>query len=242
MRAFGLGLIAAAITIPGAIHAATRIMRIHPERESMPETRRRDLVLNDLKSILTGPSSPTTIATGPYASSRQGLCRRDVIQLRYSEAGDGIREDRIRPIGIGAVSVQYHYLGFNDGRSWTNRQKSCEQLADRKVYWAFGEGDYYAESALAVLTSTVSDVQGNQKFTIDCDELGRKEIKTSCVDLFLAAAAQISEISRQFGRIDKEYEFTSSPYKFTIMRTYSHLIKGGYSTAIKIGYQEIVVT
>lgn len=242
MRAFGLGLIAAAITIPGAIHAATRITPIHPERESMPETRRRDLVLNDLNSILTGPSSPTTIATEPYASSVKGLCQRDVVQLKYAGEWDGTRERHIRPIGIGAVSVQYHYLGLDDGRSWTNGQKSCEQLAGRRIYWAFGEDGHYAVSALATLTSTVSDVRGNQKFTIDCDELNAREIKTSCADLFLAAAEQVTAISRRLGRKDEDYEFTSSPYQFTIMRTYSHQIKGGYSTAIKVRYQEIVVT
>jgi hypothetical protein len=241
MRVLGLGLIVAAIAIPGAIDAATRITPVHPERERMSETRRRDSVLNDLNSILTGPSSPTSIATEPYAASVEGLCQRDVVQLQYSSRWDGTREHRLRPIGIG-VSVQYHYLGSDDDRSWSNRQKSCEQLAGQKIYWAFAEDDHYAAGALATLMSTVSDVRGNQKFAVDCDGLNARDITTSCADIFLAAADQISAISRRLGRKDEDYEFTSSPYQFTIMRTYSPLITGGYSTAIKIRYQEIVVT
>lgn len=241
MRVPSLGLIVAAIAIPGAIHAATRITPVHPERERMSETRRRDAVLNDLTSILTGPSSPTSIATEPYAGSVEGLCQRDVVKLQYSSRWDGTRDRRLKPIGI-SLAVQYHYLGPDGDRSWSNRQKLCEQLARQKIYWAFGEDDQYAAGALATLMSTVSDVRGNQKFTADCDGLNAREITTSCADLFLAAADQISAISRRLGRKDEDYEFTSSPYQFTIMRTYSPLIKGGYSTAIKMRYQEIVVT
>lgn len=241
MRTLCLGLMVTAIAIPGAIHAATRITPVHPEREKMSETRRRESVLDDLNSILTGPSSPTAIATKPYAGSVEGLCQRDVVQLQYSSRWDGTRERRFQPIGI-RMSVQYHYLGPDGDRSWSNRQKSCERLADRKIYWAFGEDDHYAAGALATLKSTVSDVLGNQKFTVDCDGLNAREITTSCADIFLEAAEQISAISRRLGRQDEDYEFTSSPYQFTIMRTYSPLIRGGYSTAIKIRYQEIVVT
>lgn len=243
MRVFRVGLsVATAIAMSGATHAATRVMPVHPEREKMSETRRRDLVLDDLKSILTGPSSPTTIATEPYASSEEGLCQRDVVRIKYARKRDDKHDSPMRPIGISNVAVQYHFLGGEKDESWADRSKTCEQLSNRKIYWAYGDGDHHAAGALALLKLTVADVRQNQRFTIDCQELDAREIETSCADTFLSAAEQISSISRRLDRKDEGYEFGSSPYRFKIVRTYSPLIKGGYSTAIKVGYEEIVVT
>lgn len=246
MRTFRIGLsVVSAIAISGAIHAATRVMPIHPEREKMSETRRRDLVLEDLKSILTGPSSPTTIATEPYASSKAGLCQRDVIQLKYERKRDDKSDGPVQPVGIGAISVQYHYLGTENGNGWANRKawrKACEGLSGQMIYWAFGDDDHHASFALATLGSTVADVRKNQRFTIDCKELHAQKIKTSCVDAFLSAAEKISAISRRVSGKDQEYGFTSTPYQFTIVRTYSQVLDGGYSTAIKMWNEEIIVT
>ena len=243
MWAFRVGVsVLIAIAMSGAIHAATRITPVHPEREKMSETRRRDLVLDDLKSILSGPSSPTTIATEPYASSEEGLCQRDVIRLKYTSKRDDKHDSPVRPIGISAVAVQYHFLGREKGESWAGRGRPCEQLSSKKIYWAYGDNDHHAASALALLKLTVADVRQNQRFTIDCEELDAREIETSCADTFLSAAEQISSISRRLDPKDEGYEFGSSPYRLKIVRTYSPLIKGGYSTAIKVGYEEIVVT
>lgn len=235
-------LVLAALALSGSINAATRVTPIHSEREKMSETRRRDLVLDDLKSILTGPSSPTTVTTEPYASSVEGLCQRDVVQLKYANKKDGTHNSRVHPIGIGAVLVQYYYVGRETERSWAKRQEICEQLSGQKIYWAFSDDEHYAFSALATLRSTVADVRDNQRFKIDCGELDTRETRTSCAEFFLFVADQVSAISRRLGRKDGDFEFISSPYRFSIIRTYSPMANGGYSTAITMRYQEIVVT
>ena len=243
MRVFRVGLsVAIAISMSGAIHAATRITPVHPEREKMSETRRRDLVLDDLKSILTGPSSPTTIATEPYASSVEGLCQRDVIRLKYTSKRYDQHNSPVQPIGISAVAVQYHFLGREKDVGGAGRLKACEQLTNKKVYWAYGDDDYHAAGALALLKLTIADVRQNRRFTIDCQELDAREVKTSCADTFLTAAGRISSISRRVDGKNEGYEFGSSPYRLKIVRTYSPATEGGYSTAIKVGYEEIVVT
>jgi hypothetical protein len=241
MRAFSILLsIASVTTISGALHAATAPRPIHPEREKMSEARKHDLILGDLQSILTGPASPTTIATAPYASTVDGLCQRDLIQLKYASKSDDRVDTRVHPIGV-RVTVQYHYLGGTNDRRWSRQQKACEQLAGKKIYWAFAADDYSAAGALATLGSTLDDVRENRRFTIDCSELDAREIEIGCAQRFLSTAAQVSAISRRYDRRDSQYDFTSSPYQFTIARTYSNQLDGGYSTAITIRYQEILV-
>lgn len=243
MRAFRLGLsVATVIAMSGILQAATRVRTVHPERVEMSETRRRDLVLGDLISVLTGPTSPTTIATEPYASSEAGLCQRDVIQLKYANKRDDRADSPVRPIGIRAVSVQYHYLAPENDESQSGLQKACEQLSDKELYWAYGDNEHYAVGALAMLKFTEADVRNGQRYTIDCGELASSAIQTTCENTFLSASAQISAIWRCPDRKDGCYEFTSFPYRLTIVRTYPPSLGGGYSTAIKMGYEPIVVT
>jgi hypothetical protein len=84
MRTFGLILACSCMIAlaPGASAAVTAIEPVHPERERLPPSIQRELVLADLEHVLSGPASPTSIATTPYLSVREGLCRRDVIYLR----------------------------------------------------------------------------------------------------------------------------------------------------------------
>lgn len=242
MRVFRIGLsMAAAIGISGAIHAGTRIVPIHPERADMSETQRRDLVLGDLNAILTGPSSPTTIATAPYASWESGLCRRDVLQLKYERIKDDRNSPHV-PLGIQAVRVQYHFLGWEKDKSRERRQKQCEKLAGKNLNWAFGDDDHFSVGALATLRIAEADVRAKQRFTIDCDELTDDAAKAACADAFLSAASKISEIWRCPDRRDGCYGFTAFPYRFTIFRSFSYGIDGGYTTAIEMRDDEIVVT
>jgi hypothetical protein len=243
MRVFRLGLsVATVITMSGLLQAATRVRTFHPERIEMSESRRRDLVLGDLISVLTGPTSPTTIATEPYASSEAGLCQRDVIQLKYASKRDDRADAPVQPIGIRAVSVQYHYLGHENEKSQSRLQKACEQLSSKKSYWAYGESEHYSAGALATLKFTEDDVRNGQRYTVDCGELSSDAIQTTCENTFLSAAAQITAIWRCPDRKDGCYEFTSWPYRFTIIRTYPPSLGGWPLTAIKMGYEPIVVT
>jgi hypothetical protein len=243
MRFFRLGLsVATVLAMSGILQAATRIRAVHPERMEMSETRRRDLVLGDLISVLTGPTSPTAIATERYASSEAGLCKRDVIQLKYENKRDDRADAPVQPIGIQAVSVQYHYLGPENDRSRLSLQKACERLSNKNSYWAYGDDEHYSASALAMLKFTEADVRNGQRYTIDCGELASDPIQTTCENKFLSASTQISAIWRCPDRKDGCYEFTSFPYRFTIYRSYSPSLGGGYSTAIKMGYEPIVVT
>lgn len=242
MRVFRIGLsVAAAIGLSGAIHAGTRIVPIHPERADMPETQRRDLVLGDLDAILTGPSSPTTIATAPYASWEPGLCRRDVLQLKYERIEDDRNSPRVA-LGIQTVRVQYHFLGWEKDKSRERRQKECEKLAGKELNWAFGDGDNFSVGALATLKTAEADVRAKRRFTIDCDALTDKAIKAACADAFLSAASKISEIWRCPDRRDGCHGFTAFPYRFTIFISFSYGIDGGYTTAIEMQDHEIVVT
>lgn len=243
MRLLYVGLLAVtAIQMSAVTYAGTRVAPPHPERDNMSEARKRELVLDDLRSILTGPASSTTITTEPYASSEAGLCQRDVIQLKYARQSDDRPNSPVYPLGIRAISVQYHFLDWPDDGSWTSWQKACARLSDQKIYWAFGDDDHHASFALGALKSTVADVRKGQRFTLDCEELNALASKTSCLDVFLSAAEKISSISRRVKGRDNEYGFTSTPYKFTIVRTYSQELNGGYLTTIKIQYEEIVVT
>ncbi|KTE32257.1 MULTISPECIES: hypothetical protein [unclassified Sphingopyxis] len=239
MRVFRIGVsVAAAIGLSGAIHAGTRIVPIHPERADMPETQRRDLVLGDLDAILTGPTSPTTIATAPYASWMEGLCRRDVLQLKYSRE----RASPVRPVGIQAVRVQYHFLGREEGQSPERRQKECEKLAGKKLSWAFGDDDNFAVGALTTIKTAEADVRAKRRSTIDCDALTDQAIEAACADAFLSAASKISEIWRCPDQRDGCYGFTAFPYRFTIFISFSYGVDGGYTTAIEMQDHEIVVT
>lgn len=243
MRVFRLGLsIAAVIAMSGILQAATRVRTVHPERVEMSETRRRDLVLGDLISVLKGPTSPTTIATEPYASSQAGLCQRDVIQLKYASKRDDKAFAPVQPVGIRAVSAQYHYLGHENEKSQSRLQKACEQLSGKRSYWAYGDNEHYSAGALATLKFTENDVRNGQKYTIDCGELSSDAIQTTCENTFLSAAAQITAIWRCPERKDSCYEFSSFPYRVTIIRSYPPSLGGGYTNAIKMGYEPIVVT
>jgi hypothetical protein len=242
MRLLCIGLSAASVLmlIPFGTQAGTRIVPTHPERDKLSETRKRELVLGDLESILAGPASSTTVTTQPYASSEEGLCQRDVIQLKYAAKGDDRPNRPVVPIGVRAVLVQYHFLDWADNRSWASWQKACAKLSGQKIYWAFGDDDHYAASALGALKSTVADVRKGQRYTISCGELDRPKSGTSCVDIFLSAAEQISAISKPARDIGDVYAFTSTPYEFTIVITYPQHLNGDYSTAIEIRHQEIV--
>jgi hypothetical protein len=177
----GIGLLLASCELPffscPAV-AATRIEPIHPERDRMSAAARRDQVLADLDTILSGPASRTGIATAPYLSNRNGLCQRDVIYLDYDREQEGTSNDRFVPVGIGGFFREFHFLGFESGprEGW---KEACQGLADKDVYWARSDDDSTASWALANLALAVADVsEGN--VSIDCTELDDIENEAEC--------------------------------------------------------------
>lgn len=243
MRVLGIGLLAAIVVlVPSGTQAGTQIVRPHAERDKMSETRKRELVLDDLKSLVVGPATATSLTTKPYASSTNGLCQRDVVQLKYELKREGKPSGSFSPIGISSLRVQYHFLDWTQGRSWQSWNEACEKLSGQQVNWTFAEDDHYASYALSTLKMTVSDVRKGERYTIDCRELDGPHSDASCVAIFLSAADQVSEISRRHTVNRDVYGFTATPYEFTITRTYPRHLNGQYTTEIKIRHQEILVT
>lgn len=242
MRGFclGLSLSIIAVAIPDAVSAATRVRLVHPERQKMAPADRHDVVLADLNSILTGPASPTSIATAPYLSSTNGLCRRDVIDLVYAPRKEGDHDGPLRPAGV-RVFAEYHYLGGEDTGSRDSWQRACERLAATKIYWARSEDDTAAD-ALATLEQVVADVRKNIRFTIDCTALGDAAVKAGCTSEFLAAAPEISSAYRCPDQAGDCFRFGMGDYEVTMVRTPLKDASGGYSTAIIMDYPPILVT
>jgi len=242
VRGFCLGFSLAMAVTSGAVHASQRIIPAHPERKNMPEARKRDLVLDDLKSILAGAISPTSIATKPYASTTEGLCRRDVVQLNYYRmTGENVRNGQVKPIGV-SVTTQFHFLGYRGEKSWAGWQDACGRLSGEQIYWAFGDGDSYASFALARLTQTVSDVRQNQRFTIDCADLIVK--RQDCVTEFLSASSHVTKILRCLDIRSQDnqcYRFYAGEYEITISTPYRRSDSTPYTTAIKMESQSIIL-
>lgn len=203
---------------------------------------RRDLVLADLNAVLTGPASPSSIATAPYVSSRNGLCRRDVVALDYAREKDAKVDSSLKPVGVHILPPEYHFLGYENTGSGDVWQKACERLSGKEVYWARSDSDTNADFALAMLEETVADVRKKMSFTIDCKELGNTQIETRCASEFLATAPRVSAAYRCRDGVDQCYRFSFDQYEVTIVRTYSNLPNGGYSTAIKMEYAPIITT
>lgn len=242
MRTLGLSLslLAAVAPVPGV--AATRPEPIHPERNNVPPSIRRDLVLADLQAILTDSTSPTNLVTTPYLSSRDGLCRRDVIHLSYER--EGAREARgpFKPVGVAQVSTQYHRLGYGKTQDRENWRTPCRELSGQPVYWAASDRDATAEFALSSLDMAVADVRRNERVTIDCEDIKNDGFGGNCASEFLAAAARVSRASRCLDEPrdvrSQCFAFEMGDYEVSIIRTYG---QGGYSTVIDIDYAQIVV-
>lgn len=244
MRAVGLPLLASAAVAfaPGLSTAATRIEPIHPERENVPPSIRRDLVLADLEQILSGPVSPTSIATAPYAASRNGLCRRDVITVRYERQSEGDRRAPLKPVGVYEVSTEYHRL--DDGKPLVRADlvRACAKLSGQQTYWARSDSEHSAEFALASLSWAVAAVSRNEPISIRCEDLDQGV----CASEFLRAAPQVSmaaECRDQTRDISNQCStFRAGNYDITIMRRWPKVGNEPPSTNIQMKAAEIIVT
>ena len=186
-----LPLVALAITAP--VIAAVRISPVHPERLKLSPTDRRDAVFADLDEILTGPASTDSIATKPYLSLMQGLCRRDVVSISYARSGGSAdRNSQLKPQGIRAVYPQYHFIGEDNARSEADWKRACTQLSGDKVYWALGkDDDRAAYNALVALHIAVSAARDNKEIKFDCTQLSDTSENLNCASEFLSAAEKV---------------------------------------------------
>jgi hypothetical protein len=225
--------------ISDAIATPMYIPSPHLEREKMSPDRKRELVVADLRSILTEPISPTSVATTPYASTRNGLCRRDVVQIAYVPLIERRYEGPFKPLQV-RVTAQFHWLGYEGTGSRGGWQKECKKLSGVAVYWASSESDTVAAWALSRFKETIADVQKDRRFTLDCDKLRINLVKTSCVDEFLATANDIMSARKCVDQNPECYEFGSNRYEIKISRTYPSTGDGvSYSTAIEMDHVQV---
>jgi len=200
----------------------------------------RQVVLQDLNSILTGSVSPESIATKPRSSSRGGLCRRDVIHIDYADVTGAEIGRRAKPVGIRSVTGEYHFLGYSSEKSAEEWRHACEVLSGENEYWARSNGDTVAAFGLGLLHSTVLDVQNNRRMTMDC-ELVRSDSAEQCAAKFLTLSPQITTVHQCEQGRHECYTFMSGRYQATLTRTFSQSLDEGYSTTIKIEHAPIIV-
>jgi hypothetical protein len=212
---FRLALALVALALPAVVFAGTRIREILEERLKLSPAVRRALVVGDLNSILTGPASPTSIATKPYASDEAGLCRRDQIELLYvrsGERGDG----PYKPVGVSGVAREYQYIGTFPTRSAAKLRRDCARLSGLDTNWiSSSEGDQFVSFALSSLEQAINDVRARAEVTFDC-----RDVSVAC-------------------ETPDCYGFQMGDY--TVILTVKYLGNGGRRTTIELASTEIVV-
>lgn len=264
-----LGLAVAAVAMPAVIYAGTRIRPIHPERLNLSPAARRDEVLADLNSLLSGPATPTTIATRAYPSDELRLCRRDVIGVSYV-AKDA--QAPFKPEGISGVGVQYYFLGEHPPEELAARRKLCASHSDTDQQWFSSyEGHHFTADALTVLPIAIDDVRSGREVALSCKNgegeavptlthklseqiapatgtpspeqetpVGQSDDSYECdAKLFLTLAAQASTVWRCSGNVQNCYGYGMAHYMVTITLEYPGNRR---RTVIKIEPEPIVLT
>ena len=191
--ATGFVLVGWVFGVPAAF-AGTRVEPVHPERERMSASSRRQALVDDLDALLVGPATPTSIATAPRAVDT-GLCQRDVIALQYRHGNESNRKDPFKPIGIVNVIQEYHRIGYSDEWSQRETQKACRSLDGDKDYWAFSVNESTAHFGLGALKEVAAAVHANQGVTLDCKALQNAAIEARCASEFLAVADHPSAVN-----------------------------------------------
>ena len=238
-----LALVIVALASPA--FAATRIRVIHGERNKLSADARREAVLADLTTMLQGPAGPTNVATRPYVSSRNGLCRRDIVSLAYAPVKEG--GYAVKPVGIQSVFTQYHFLGYENEGTRDGWQKACEQLTGKDVYWAASRDDYSAAFALATLNRVLVDVRNRQRVTIDCsppDGESAPADPVDCRSLFLRVASRTTMANPCPSEDDSFkpcYAFRMDDYDVKVVTTFGKNVKDPYSTAIRMTLDDSII-
>jgi hypothetical protein len=170
MRRASMVLFGLLIAVPSASEAGQRIKPIHPEREHWRPSARRAVLLDDLSTILKGPTSPTSITSIARAVDGQ-LCKRTVITLEYEGFAGESSKHSPKPIGIGDVYAEYHNIGYPGKLPDNQADDACRLLDSNKDDWALGHSEHMASSGLYRLKQIAAMVRAGQNVRFDCTEV-----------------------------------------------------------------------
>lgn len=220
---------------------AQAIVPIHHERERMSASARRQAVLDDLNSLLTGTATPTTIATVPRHAGNN-LCERHVISIIYRRANEDNPKSPFRPIGLSDGYNQYHRLDYSKGLSEHEAQKACRKLDKNKDYWASSSSQATASSGLWALERAAGAVRADHGVTLDCTALHDDAMEAGCASTFLDAADRPSSVGRcpePSQTVQRHcYSYFLGGYDVTITETW---LAGRATYTIKLDYMPIIV-
>lgn len=244
MRVFccGAAILGLALGAPTSFATAQRMERIHPERDRMSASARRQAVLDDLTELLAGPTTATSIATSPHVASNQ-LCARDLISIQYRHTKAGNRKSPLKPIRISSIVQQFHLIGYSKTLSEGEASKACRSLDGTKDYWAYAANESTAGDGLWALRAVADAVRAKQGVTFDCTALEDSELKTRCAEEFLSDADHPESVTDCPERPPEErgqcFDYGFGRYRATLIRSWSD--KGIPAYQVKLEAQEIIV-
>jgi len=213
-HALGNGALASvfALTLAPSSTGGQPLRTTHDMTALSPATADR-VVRRDLLSILTPIAHPLStgmrrrmddveLAVRPYGTRFPGLCRMDMLEVKYApvEAGPGIRDPRLQPYGLEsrvwyrAVSVPR--APVNDYRAeayiWS---PECDSLAG-DLSWFSAKDEDEAATSVNFLKAATDAVRAGKIEPASCD-LPRIERRT-CREVVLAEGdiGRISTVER----------------------------------------------
>ncbi|WP_206244853.1 hypothetical protein [Novosphingobium terrae] len=212
------------LTAPAHLNAKTNSIGQNSGREKAVDSQKHAEALAEIEAILTGPVTEFGLATGPYASSEDNLCRRDIIQLRYSAYKDVKGRKKQKPAGLEPIVSQYYLLDHTAAARSSDLQYACANLSGKNLSWSVGESDLNASLALNILRETVGDVRNDSQYEIDCGELDRSYSKEKCAEILLSDALEIRSFSKGENVNQEEWWFYTEKDMITIGREFSKSI------------------
>lgn len=244
MRVFccGAAILGLALGAPTCFATAQRMERIHPERDRMSASARRQAVLDDLTELLAGPATATSIATSPHVASNQ-LCARDLISIQYQHTKAGNRKSPFRPFRISNIIREYHIIGYPNALSENEASKACQSLDGTKDYWAYAAKESTAGHGLWALRAVADSVRAKQDVTFDCTALEDAALEARCPEEFLSEADHPESVDNCPERPHEErhqcFLYVFDRYRATLITSWSD--NGIPVHEVKLEYQEIIV-
>lgn len=221
--------------VPSVFATPQRIQPVHPERERMSEAARRKAVVDDLTGLLTGPATPTDIATAPYVAD-DGLCKRDVISLEYRQTAHRNGRTTLKPVRIASVSSQYHYIGEGYEVSGNRVEKACRTLDSVRDYWANSDSETTARFGLPGLKQAAAAVRAKEPVSLDCKPLEDPALEARCASEFLTFADRPSYVRNcdEHGDEFKRDCFVYGLGNYDVTITWNWTIHSNYGPVITV--------